>query len=125
VKNYLLLLVVLFAIGCEENATDSELDYNSTCIIAFYKGNDPDGNGQINFDYMCYPHSFQSLDACNLEKLRLEQENNAPSDGIGSYGAYFLTDSDCTEHCDIVVNTPQEDWIVEYYNIDKTCSKDN
>ena len=119
-----LLLIGLLIVGCE-NATEAELDYNSTCVIAFYEGADTDDNGQINFDYMCYSLSFQSVEACDAEKLRLEQENNAPSVGIGSYGAYFLTDSDCTEHCNIVVHTPQETWITEYYNIDKTCSRDD
>ena len=119
-----LLLIALLIVGCEKTI-EPELDYNSTCVIAFYEDADHDGNGNINFDYMCYSHSLQSVEACDAEKLRLEQENNAPSIGLGSYGAYFLTDSDCTEHCGIVVNTPQETWITEYYNIDKTCSKDN
>ena len=120
-----ILLLLLFIIGCQDNLSESKLDYNSTCIIAFYNDTDPDGNGQINFDYICYSNKLQSANECNAEKLRLSQENNAPLVGLGSYGAYFLTESDCTEHCDIVVNNPQENWITEYYNIDKTCSKDN
>ena len=37
----------LFIIGCQNNLSESKLDYNSTCIIAFYNGTDPDENGQI------------------------------------------------------------------------------
>ena len=118
-----LLLIALLIVGCD-NLIERAVVYNSTCVIAFYEGADHDGNGQINFDYMCYSHSLQSVEACDAEKLRLEQENNAPSVGFGSYGAYFLTDSNCSEHCNIVVNTPQENWITEFYNIDKTCSND-
>ena len=131
-KRYKLLLFVLLIVGCE-NATDAESDYNSTCVIAFYDDADHDGNGNLNVDFMCYSHSFQSVEACNAEKLRLAQENNAPSIGLGSYGAYFLTDSNCTEHCNIVMYTPQETWIAEDYstdlgnisNINRTCSLDS